>query len=147
MGQEGKSDGRKSKGSAQATSSGSKLFEKEGTLRLEGRLKRQMEGRMVHKDNPHRRIIIDVDSYWETEDTVLEFLEQFLSGYVWALKLDSSFIAVHEEEGRVRRLLDRVRGYRAVRADPKRDVEAFYGDRFVSLALVELSMLIPSMWD
>lgn len=109
---------------------------------------RKLSGKMTHdQDNPFSKIVIDVPHYWDTEDTVLAFLEQFVGGYVWACKHDSSFVAVHEEAPRLQQLYDRVLAYKAMKADPERDEEEFYGQRFTAWCLVELATVLPSMWD
>lgn len=111
-------------------------------------VERTLSGTQTHElDNPHKSIHIDVRGYWETEGTVLDFMEQFIGGYVWACKHDVSFIAVHDEAPRLQQLLDRVIAYKACLADPKKDAEAFYGERFSAWALVELATVLPSMWD
>lgn len=118
------------------------------TKKVMSSVDRMMTGKQTHElDNPFKIINIPVAQYWETESIALVFMEQLLSGYVWACKFDHNFIAVHEELGRVERLLAKVIAYKAMLANPDQDPVAYYGERFVSLALIELAMLIPTMWD
>lgn len=145
-------DGKKSKGGKKGKG---KLRSREalrsllpGLSDVHDAVERKLSGRMNHEqDNPFSKIHIDVEHYWETEDTVLSFLEQFVGGYVWACKHDENFIAVHDEAPGLQRLYDRVLAYRAMKADPERDEEEFYGQRFVAWCLVELATVLPSMWD
>lgn len=99
-----------------------------------------------HKDNPYKKIKINVKQYWENEDTILEFLSQFLAGYVWACANDNGFIARHDELSEVRSLLNEIVSYKTYREQNK-NVEAFFGTDFASKCLVKLSVILPSMWD
>lgn len=111
-------------------------------------VKRKLSGHLTHNlDNPFKRILVEVPYYWETEDTLLSLIRQFVGGYVWACKHDETFIAVHNEAPRLQRLYDGITAYLECKADPEKDEEEFYGQRFAAWCLVELATLLPSMWD
>jgi len=98
-----------------------------------------------HKDNPYKEIKISVKKYWENEETILEFMSQFLAGYIWACKHDMNFMAKHEELKGVEQLFSSIVAYKAMQK--KKDPEALYGQNFVPWCVVQLGVLLPQLWD
>ena len=105
----------------------------------------------THEDNPFNVINIFVKNYHsDADNVVVEFMIQLLGGYIWACKNDTNFIAVHDELRRVEQLYNKLISYRDHRKKKnakKRAISDFFGENFVSMALTELAVLLPYMWD
>lgn len=142
-----KSNGKKSV-PKQTKSKDSDLFGSPEWKEISDSVARKLAGKLNHsQDNPYNTIHVDVDYYWDVEKTVLSLLEQFVGGYVWACKHDETFVAQHHEAAELQHLYDSLVAYRECLADPKRDAEEWYGQRFVAWSLIKLATILPSMWD
>jgi len=131
-----------------ATSFFDELARKDKRLKkLMARSDRKLAGQMDYRDNPWRKITIDASKNYETDDIVLDFVIQFVSGYVWACKHNYNFMAQHDELPALERLLDSAISYRKMRDDGKVNEDEIYGTRFAAWLLVQLAALQPGMWD
>ena len=109
-------------------------------------LKRLMDSEQIHEDNPYKTLTVSTEGFWETQGILIDFLSQFLAGYVWACTNDINMIAMHEELPAVKALLSDVLGYIKLTADGK-DTDFMYGTNFILVALTRLGLLCPQMWD
>lgn len=94
-------------------------------------------------ENPIQTISI-TPTWWDSETPVMEFITQFLTGYLWECKYGKNFIAVHTEQRDVERLLHKIE---FLQAKDKKDEWWPTHDEEWALALFEFARLVPMMWD
>ena len=108
------------------------------------------EGKLPSRDtlyeNPIKDDTITIKvKWWEVKESVMEFIEELLEGYLWEVKFGTSFIAVHDEAREAERILHWIQSlkHREETKDrwvPNRDEEE-------ALILVDFARLVPKMWD
>ena len=96
------------------------------------------------RENPVQEITLK-PQWYDLHETVIDFIEKLLMGYLWEVKFGFSFIAHHDESREVERLLSKIAFLKRIGEDkdhwwPKEEEE-------YQLLMVDFARLVPSLWD
>lgn len=94
-------------------------------------------------ENPVKTITI-TPTWWDSEEPVMQFVTQYLTGFLWEVKYGQNMVAIHREQHAVESLLHHLEFLQA-----KQKNEEWWPthDEEFQLALFEFARLVPMMWD
>lgn len=104
------------------------------------------------KKNPIQTISITPKWYGSATEDMVKIATQMLTGYIWAIKHDPMFIAVHKERQEAESLLHRFTYWGNLEYGGKNhgDQKGYFdnsAEAEIQLALIDFIRFLPFMWD